>query len=219
MVPPILAYHGVANNDIATARESVRQCELYSEILCTSTGLWRHIANGTTAHEHEKTDPRAWSTSNAWAAAGIARVACTLRNSVFAAQTTTEQASLTKMVKGIFDATIRADTHPEQLLRNYLDDETAFAEVAGTALMAAAAFRMAVLHPAVFDERYTAWASAKLQAVARHVDPQTGIAGPVVNSLRESQRLPLGGINPEAQAFVVLLYAAWRDWNNRTAEN
>jgi hypothetical protein len=131
-------------------------------------------------------------------------------------ETEEEQNVLLQMTKGILDGAMEADTDTMGLLRNYLDDETWFAEVAGTALMAATAFRMAVLEPGLFGKRYTDWAITKLEAVSRHIDEETGIVAPVVNSLNEGQRTPLEGINPEGQAFVVLLYAAWRDWNIAT---
>lgn len=214
MVPPILAYHGVSTCDIGMAKESVRQCQLYCEVLVMPSGLWRHIANEETSAKHfdAKTDDGAWCTSNAWAAAGMARVLATLRSSQFAAETATEQGSLLDMTKAILDAAIQADSHSSGLLRNYLDDDSWFGDVAGTALMASAAFRMAVLNANIFGEKHTAWATAKMHTVARHVDPETGIAAPVVNSLKERQPTPLHGINPEAQAFVVLLYTAYRDW-------
>lgn len=106
------------------------------------------------------------------------------------------------------------DTHSEHLLPNYLDDGTAFPDVAGTALMAASAFRFALLvrsHDEVDIGPYVAWASAKFEAVVRHIDAETGIAHPVVDSLKEKREMPLGEVNPEAQAFVVLAWAARRD--------
>jgi hypothetical protein len=78
--------------------------------------------------------------------------------------------------------------------------------------MAAAAFRLSVLLPSMFGNEYANWATKKLEAIAQHIDPVMGIAAPVVNSLNERQRTPLDGVNPEAQAFIVLCYAAWRDW-------
>ncbi|XP_014560056.1 hypothetical protein COCVIDRAFT_90135 [Bipolaris victoriae FI3] len=217
MAPPILAYTGVSTHNPCLLHESVRQCESYCEILRTPSGAWRHIANLTSSSTPEKVkqDSGAWTTSNAWAAAGMARVLATLLHSPFAAHTTAEQTSLVGMIKGIVDAARSVDTHPSRLLRNYLDDETAFAEVAGTALMAAAVFRVAGLEGAgeVLGGGYTAWATEKMRAVAQHVDVRTGVAAPVVNSLKESQQMPPGEINPEAQAFVVLLFAAWRDWS------
>jgi len=162
-----------------------------------------------------KSDDGAWCTSNAWAAAGMTRVLATLRKSQYGPETADEQKMLLDMTKGILDGAIEADTDASGLLRNYLDDETWFAEVAGTALMAATVFRLAVLEPGTFGERYVGWATRKLESVNHQLDEETGVAAPVVNSLKEGQRTPLNGINPEGQAFVVLLYAAWRDW--RTA--
>lgn len=216
MAPPILAYIGVSNRNVSLICESVRQCKLYCEVLGTPSGSWRHIANlSPTTAEKVKQDDGAWSTSNAWAAAGMARVLATLLHSPFAAQTKAEQVLLVEMIKGILDAARAVDTHPSRLLRNYLDDESAFVEVAGTALMAATVFRIAGLKGAgaVFGCEYTEWAREKMRAVAEHVDVRTGVAAPVVNSLREREEMPLGEVNPEAQAFVVLLFAAWRDWS------
>ncbi|RMZ66570.1 Six-hairpin glycosidase [Pyrenophora seminiperda CCB06] len=123
------------------------------------------------------------------------------------------------MTKDVVDAAIRNDNHESGLLRNYLDDETWFGEVAGTALMTSAVFRMAILEPELFGKReYTGWAEKKVEAVGRHVDKETGIAAPVVNPLEEGQRTPLEGINPEAQAFVVLMFTAWRDWKVATRQ-
>jgi len=79
---------------------------------------------------------------------------------------------------------------------------------------------MAVLEPEIFQAvKYTVWAERKVEAVGRHVDSEMGIAAPVVNSLKEEQRTPLDGINPEAQAFVVLMFASWRDWKQATKRN
>ncbi|KAI4957643.1 hypothetical protein J4E86_004782 [Alternaria arbusti] len=211
MVPPALAYHGVFTSDIGMLKESVRQCQLYCEVLGTSKGYWQHIANAE-GTDSVKSDDGAWCTSNAWAAAGMTRVLATLRRSQYESETADEQKTLLDMTKGILDGAIETDTDASGLLRNYLDDETWFTEVAGTALMAATVFRMAVLEPGKFGERYVGWATRKLEAVSRHLDEETGVAAPVINSLKEGQRTPLNGINPEGQAFVVLLYAAWRDW-------
>ncbi|KAI4648232.1 hypothetical protein J4E93_004644 [Alternaria ventricosa] len=210
MVPPALAYHGVFTSDIGMVKESVRQCQLYCEVLSTSKGYWRHIVNAEGTGS-VKSDDGAWCTSNAWAAAGMARVLATLRKSQYGSETADEQKMLLNMTKGILDGAIEADTDASGLLRNYLDNETWFPEVAGTALMAATAFRMALLEPGTFGERYVGWATCKLESVSRYIDEETGVAAPVVNSLKEGQRTPLNGINPEGQAFVVLLYAAWRD--------
>lgn len=187
---------------------------LYSAVLCTPDGLWRHIANDPGTSD-VKSDEGAWSTANAWVAAGISRVLATLAHSHLAPQLIEEQAALRGLLQSTLDAVIMVDTHPSHLLRNYLDDNTAFADVAGTALMAAAAFRFALLHEKADAEPYAAWASAKLHAVAQHIDTESGIAHPVVDSLKENREMSVGEVNPEAQAFVVLAWAAWRDWRRR----
>ncbi|KAJ5059395.1 hypothetical protein J3E74DRAFT_48523, partial [Bipolaris maydis] len=218
MGPPMLAYTGACTHDAFLLGESVRQCQLYCEVLGTPSGAWRHIANVSPlpqlspTTERVKQDDAPWSTSNAWAAAGMARVLATLLNSPFAPHTKPQQRDLRDMIIAIVRAARAADTHPQRLLRNYLDDESAFADVAGTALMAAVVFRVAGLEgeSVVLGGEYIEWAVDKMRVVAEHVDVRTGVAAPVVNSLRESQQMPVGEVNPEAQAFIVLLFAAWR---------
>jgi rhamnogalacturonyl hydrolase YesR len=214
MVPPFLAYYGAYTDDESMMREAVRQCRLYCGMLGMENGLWKHIVSvgDKVPGEREEDDAGAWCTSNGWAAAGMARVLATIRHSRFAGQLREEQSSLVEMIEGIVSGAMGEDTDSSGLLRNYLGDESWWAEVAGTALLAATVFRMAVLEPAVFEIRYTNWALQKMTTAGQHIDEETGIAAPVVNALKESQRTPLDGPNPEGQAFVVLMYAAWRDW-------
>lgn len=125
------------------------------------------------------------------------------------------------MIKGILDGAMALDLHASGLLRNYFDDDTWFADCSGTALLAAITFRVAVLEPEMFGKTYVHWALRKLDAVSRCIDEDSGIVRPVVNPLKESQRTPLDGVSPEGQAFVVLMYAACRDWkvaNDRTED-
>lgn len=218
MVPPFLAYYGAYTQDIDMIREAVKQCRLYHALLSTETGLWKHIVTvGQRAPgEREEDDAGRWSTSNGWAAAGMARVLATIYGSGRREQLREEQKILVEMIEGIVRSAVAVDTDSSRLLRNYVDDETWFGEVAGTALLAATAFRMAVLVPSIFDTRYTDWALRKTEAVGRCVDIETGVAAPVVNPLKESQRTPLSGPSPEGQAFIALLHAAWRDWKEGT---
>ncbi|KAF2627941.1 Six-hairpin glycosidase [Macroventuria anomochaeta] len=219
MVPPFLAYYGMYTDDEGMVREAVRQCRLYHKMLRTEKGLWKHIVNvGDSAPgEREEDDKGLWNTSNGWAAAGMARVLATVRGSRFVGQMHEEQSFLVKLVEDIICGAMDHDTDNSGLLRNYVDDETWWGEVAGTALLTATVFRMAVLEPGIFGTKYTNWALLRMDTVGRCIDVETGIAAPVVNPLRESQRTPLSGSNPEGQAFVVLMYAAWRDWKARTA--
>lgn len=216
MVPPFLAYYGVYKDDEEMVREAIHQCCSYSETLSTVKGLWMHIVSvGKLAPgERQEDDKGLWSTSNGWAAAGMARVLATLRSSRFAEQMHEEQVLLREMIEVIVRGAVDQDTDDSGLLRNYLDDETWWGEIAGTALLAATVFRIAVLEPDVFQARYTDWALKKMDIVRQCIDAETGVVAPVVNPLKENQRTPLSGPSPEGQAFVALMYAAWRDWKS-----
>jgi rhamnogalacturonyl hydrolase YesR len=214
MVPPILAYYGVHVDDEEQVREAVRQCSAYAEILETECGLWLHIVSlgDRVPGERQRDDEGLWSTSNGWVAAGAARVLATVCSSRFAVQMQKERSLLVKMVENIVRGAIALDTDASGLLRNYLDNTAWWGEVSGTALLAATVFRMASLEPDVFGAKYIFWASQKMETIALCIDAKTGIVSPVVNPLKESQESPSEGVSPEGQAFVVLMYAAWRDW-------
>jgi rhamnogalacturonyl hydrolase YesR len=212
MVPPALAYYSVFFNDFSYMQKAVRQCGHYCEVLKTDNGCWKHIVNAEEGDGRKK-DEGLWSTSNGWAVAGMSRVLATIEKSGFGEHLLGEEESLIEMIKGIIDGSMGFDTDPSGLLRNRLDDETWFGEAAGTALIAATVFRMAVLKPSVFGQRnYIDWALKKMGVVESCVDQETGVIAPVVNPTTDDQRTPLDGVSPEAQAFVILLFAACRDW-------
>ncbi|KAF3001502.1 hypothetical protein E8E13_008952 [Curvularia kusanoi] len=221
MLPPFLAYYGVFMHDESLVREAVRQCHLYRDVLQTASGLWMHIVSvgEHVSGERAEDDEGLWSTSNGWAAAGMTRVLATVRGAGIGERMREEQRALVEAIEGIVCGAMEVDKDGSGLLRNYLDDATWWGEVAGTALLTAIVFRMAVLEPCVFGETYTNWALRKIDAVSHHIDKETGVAAPVVNALKERQRVPLKGTNPEGQAFVVLMYAAWRDWKVWTQPN
>lgn len=142
----------------------------------------------------------------------MCRVLASLRNSRFKDDTRKEQKSLIQKITGILDGAMALDTDPSGLLRNRLDDESWFGEAAGTSLLAATCMRIAVLEPGL-GGKYMQWAEEKMKIVLeKFVDRKTGVVSPVVNPKKDEQRTPLEGVSPEAQAFVVLMYAAWRDW-------
>jgi rhamnogalacturonyl hydrolase YesR len=213
MVPPALAFYSVVINDFSYMQKAVQQCELYCAVLMTESGCWKHIVNVEEGNGRKK-DEGLWSTSNGWAVAGISRVLATIDKSGFGGcPLGEEEQSLVEIIKGIIDGAMSLDTDSSGLLRNRLDDESWFGEAAGTALIAATVFRMAVLKPVVFgQQKYIDWALKKIDVVENCVDQETGIVAPVVNPTTDDQRTPLDGVSPEAQAFVILLFAAWRDW-------
>lgn len=214
MVPPFFAYYGVYKDDERMVREAVQQCRLYREVLGTKRGPWKHIVStvDSATGERKGDDNGLWSTSNGWAAAGMARTLAALRSSRFAEQMREEQNLLVEMINSILCGAMKFDTDVSGLLRNYLDEETWWGEVSGTALMAATVFRMAVLEPRIFGAEYSDWALRKMCIVGQCIDADTGIIVPVVNPLQESQKTAMNGVSPEGQAFVVLMYVAWQDW-------
>ncbi|KAH7399554.1 hypothetical protein BKA66DRAFT_589500 [Pyrenochaeta sp. MPI-SDFR-AT-0127] len=201
MVPPFLAYYVVFNDDVVLVQEAVRQRELYCDVLSTAKGPWKHIVNADGCNSNAKSDSELWSTSNGWAVAGMARVLATIRQSRFSDETKNERAVLVHMIRQILNGAMAFDTDKSGLVRNYIDDGAWFGE-AGT-----------------FGKTYTEWAMQKRDVITLCIDHNVGIVKPVVNPLNERQRTPLKSISPEGQAFVVLLYAPWRDWKSVTKAN
>ncbi|KAF2467425.1 Six-hairpin glycosidase [Lindgomyces ingoldianus] len=206
MVPPFLAYYGVASNDVGLLKAAANQCKLYRDVLVTNSGLWLHIVGN-----HTK-DLALWSTGNGWAAAGMSRVLAAMKNSQYSHQTAAEQTLLEDMVKAILNGAIKLDVDESGLLRNYLDNATWFGEISGTSILAATAFRMAILSPGKFGKAYTDWAKKKMDVVDGKIDKGTGIVAPAINPLNWHDMTPYTSGSPEGQSFVVLLHAAYRDW-------
>lgn len=206
MVPPTLAYEGVATGNQTLLRQAVTQVSLYRDILRDgSTGLWKHIAGA-------RTDAGTWSTGNGWALGGIARVLATIKYWPTSAGWTTEQSSLIQYAKEIVDGAIKIGPEASSgLLRNYISTPSAFPEAAGTAMIAANIYRLAVLAPSTFAKSsYLDWADARRAAVAKSIG-SNGVLAPVVNPYSYTQNTPYGKTSPEAQSFGVLLYTAYRD--------
>ena len=238
MVPPFLAYYSVAINNLTYLEEAVRQCGFYRDALVTDIhlpdgrkchGLWRHIVSdppklgpGTCC-----TDPDVWLTSSAWALAGMVRVLSTVLKWIphpdkiprtrFWRFRNDSQASLLSIITEILDCTMSQSRDPEtDLLRNYLDGSNApssahaFGDVAGTALMTSAVYRLAVLRPGIFGtETYLKWADKNYKSVAQHVD-HDGKAGPVTTPYEVPGKKSLD-MSPEGQSMVVMMAAARRD--------
>jgi rhamnogalacturonyl hydrolase YesR len=208
MVPPVLAYYAKATNNASILAEAVRQCGLYRDVLRDNTtapyaGLWEHIV-GPNSPEHGL-----WSTGNGWAASGMARVLGT----VVAWPGLENKDALAKdvsgVVKEILDGAMAVD-RDDGLLRNYLNDSSWFGEVTGTAALAAAAYRVAVLAPDIFGRKYVAWADESRAAIVAHTGAN-GILAPAVNPLNWLDRTPAMKGSPEGQAIAVVMYAAYRD--------
>ena len=160
MVPPFLAYYGVAKNDTFLLKTAFRQIQLYRDVLSINReggkkeGLWKHIVGPS-----DMADDGCWSTGNGWAAYGMARVRATmsgwrLRRDALDG----EIRKLDEYIGEILDGAIRTDDDDSGLLRNYLGADSWFGETSGTSLTAATVYRMAVLRPDVFGQaKYLDW--------------------------------------------------------------
>lgn len=221
MIPGSLAYFAADHDDEGMLRESVRQCRLYREVLQLDTdepykGAWRHIIGP------QSQDLGLWSSGNGWAAAGIARVLATVMKAPVAEGKSWQAGAITELsgyIKEILDGAM-GSSHEDGLLRNYWQDvggPRGFGEISGSSLLAAVAYRMAVIQPETFGARYIAWAEGIRSTLGGddkdgnpHVT-RTGVVTPAVNPLGwlDTRKFTTG--SPEGQAFVVLMYAAWRD--------
>lgn len=209
MFSPFLAYYGVATGNLSLVQEAVHQCRLYRDILSISKGsargLWKHS-------EGKSADSGPWSSGNAWAAYGMARVSATLAAwPESSTKLSKEKDELDTWVGEIIDGAIRTDTDTSKLLRNYLGDNDWSGETSGTSLLAATVYRMASIKPEVFAQaQYLDWADEKRRAVFRHVD-DNGFTKPAANPYMSTSKEPVD-VSPEGESFLLLMGTAWRDY-------
>ncbi|KAI8949817.1 hypothetical protein F4801DRAFT_580075 [Xylaria longipes] len=211
MTPPALAYWAIQDANQTLLRVAIEQCLLYRDALgvphdADAAGLWHHIIGP------QNQDLGIWSTGNAWAAAGMARVLATAKRSPWARALASDLHGLTGSIRGILDAANALDqAEPEEpLLRNYLNDTAWFGELSGTTLLIATTYRMAKLEPETFGDGYVTWANEKREEVVERIN-EDGLLSPVINPLDWNDRTP-GTASPEAQSFAVLMFAAHRDF-------
>ncbi|RFU23939.1 hypothetical protein B7463_g12397, partial [Scytalidium lignicola] len=154
MTPPFLAYYAMSTRDPALLEDVVIQCGLYREVLQKrDVFLWDNIvANDSSA------DFAPWSTNNGWATAGMARVLATILKTDILLPPTKARltAKLECWIQEIIDRAMISALQRSfsGLLHNYLDDESTLAETSGTALLAAVAYRMAIIAPQTFSKSY-----------------------------------------------------------------
>ncbi|MCJ1398883.1 hypothetical protein MMC11_002084 [Xylographa trunciseda] len=224
MAPPFLAHHAVATAEPSLLHEAIQQCLLYRDALQRTSpgtpfhGLWAHILAPDAGPEDQ--DPALWLTGNAWAAMGMARVLAVLRKWGPSRTWTTWQAALEDSIVAILQGAVKAQTgagfppaEPRAgLLRNYLDKEAASGDAAGTALLAAAVYRMAVLAPERVGREMVERADAWREAVSGCVRSEDGLVVPVANIVVWQERDVFWRGSSEGQSFVVMMVAAWRDY-------
>ncbi|KAL1762590.1 Six-hairpin glycosidase-like protein [Schizophyllum commune] len=203
MVPPFLAYYGAlqgGEEGEELLQMAYDQIRLYRDAL-VDDGLWRHVIYG------DWEDDTHWATGNGWAAAGMLRVLQTLNRTEQAGKFASQQADLASWIRETLDAIWEYQTDNGTLL-NVVDDSTSFADSAATALLASVTYRMAAFDG---DTSLNRAANRALSLVESSMDDDGWLQN-VVDPYTFSSRLPDGEHSPEAQAFVLLLHSAWRDY-------
>ncbi|ORY47088.1 Six-hairpin glycosidase-like protein [Leucosporidium creatinivorum] len=202
MVPPFLAAYGAFNSDTSVLSQAYTQCKLYRNYLQDpSTKLWKHIVMGDWG------DVGLWGTGNAWAAAGMTRVAATMLNSPYASSYASEIEDLRAWTNEILVAAF-SRLQSGNLLPNYYDKSSTFLDSSSSALLAATSLRLATLGLKQTSTNL-AIASAIRLAVNDKVDTSSGWLQDVVDPLSWEDEV---NKSPEGQAFVLLLHAAWADY-------
>lgn len=218
MIHPSLAAWSVQKQDTTYVLEAARQAGLYRQILQANTtaswkGLWTHIVGP------QSQTLGIWLTGNGWAAMGMSRVLATLVHwPTTASSSATQQANLKQWIYEILSGAKNTQLASNGLLKNYLvggpkgqDDPASadFGDATGTAMIAAVAYRMAVLDPTK-GRAYVNWANGLLQAVAKVVT-KAGLVTNTVNPLNWYDTQAFNKGSPEGQASVAILAAAFRD--------
>ncbi|GAA5978549.1 hypothetical protein JCM5350_003136 [Sporobolomyces pararoseus] len=206
MVPPFLAYYGVMSQNTSLLEEAFNQLKLYRTYLASdSSKALRHVVLG------DWQDNGLWATGAGWASAGMTRVLATFQNSQYASQFSDEIGNLKEWTKELLEGSF-SYLRQDGLLPNYFDIDSSFSDAAGSALLASSAFRLATLDSSSSTD-YSAILRSALTiraAVNSHVG-SSGWLSQVVDPLSFAQEAQT---SPEGQAFVLLLQAAYRDYQS-----
>ncbi|KAI1793356.1 glycosyl hydrolase family 88-domain-containing protein [Ganoderma leucocontextum] len=234
MVPPFLAYYGVLNQNQSLLQAAYDQCRLYRQALVDDDagGMWRHITGNSTDNGH-------WTTGNGWAAAGMLRVLGTIQNSQYSKKMKQQSKDLAGWVSEIHTG-IYPHLQTTGLFKNYADDAASFEDGSGTALIASTVYRLALLagvhtHLPLAEQSRASLsapnstssssssssASSSSQTSTAPISTATAPTGSLAHFTSDGWLQPVvdpynvgvqGEHSPEGQAFVVEMYAAWRDW-------
>lgn len=216
MVPPFLAYYGVMTKNKSAVAESYNQIRLYRQYLRDqNANLWRHMAFGSNQ------DTGHWSTGNGWVAAGMIRVLGTIKNSQYAGSFKNEQ-------KDLIAWTLEIQAGMYQYLRstscfgNYADDNKSFDDAASASLLAATVYHLSTLagkHDHIPLAERTRIALTAVSSLGN--GPTSGPFNSMVHFDVDGWLTPVvdpssfgevGSKSPEAQAFVLMMQAGYRDW-------
>lgn len=199
MVPPFFAYYGVQTGNKTLVEEAYNQIKAYRDALRhEDNNLWQHIIY------NEKIDDGLWGTGNAWAAAGIVRVIATIQQS----QWKDDMKDKLDEMKGWAEEIMKAakdNMSDKHLIRNYVNNESSFEDSCATALIAATGLRMSTLN---LTNDYVTPSLQMLAAASKNVN-ETGYLTHVTNPMLFKVE---GDSSPEGQTFIILAYAAYKDW-------
>ncbi|TNY22328.1 Six-hairpin glycosidase [Rhodotorula diobovata] len=212
MVPPFLAYYGVATSDRSLVAQAYTQIKLYrAHLQSSSSGSWKHVVGGGSFE-----DAGLWNTGNGWAAHGIVRVLATMQASPWSESFANEKTDLADWATEILTSAF-SHLKSDSLLPNYYDAASSsyFSDASGSALLAAAAYRLAQVS-GTSSEYLVETASTIRSAVNGKINQSTGWVSPVVNPLSFKAQ---SSASPEAEAFLLLLEAAWRDYYSSIASS
>lgn len=203
MVPPFLAYYGAlqgGDDGAQLLQMAYDQIRLHRDALADD-GLWRHVTLG------DWEDDTHWATGNGWAAAGMMRVLQTLNRTEQATDFSDQQAHLVTWIRETLSA-VWEHQSSNGTLYNVIDDNTSFADTASTALLASVTYRMAA-----FDGNtgLNSKANRALSLIEASIDDDGWLLG-TVDPYTFTSRTTGETHSPEAQAFVLLLHSAWRDY-------
>ncbi|PCH34536.1 hypothetical protein WOLCODRAFT_106156 [Wolfiporia cocos MD-104 SS10] len=220
VIPPFLTSAGVLQNNKTLLTEAYMQVSTAFHLLV----LWKHILLGGNDQDHGF-----WSTGNGWAAAGALRVLSAIACPQYA-----EMGYIRICLQDL-------DSY---LFHNYANDSSTFLDVSSTVLLTSTVYRLALIGPvykhlplaekcrealsangqyspaSTTSSAYSSYAvpsptSQLVSAGLLHFSPQMWLE-PVVDSYDWYLQ---GGSSPEGQAFVVEMYAPWRDWVEAGAVN
>jgi len=203
MAPPFIAYYGALTNNVSLLLTAKQQVGFYRDVLRDADvdNLWHHILLGSWS------DPSLWGTGIAWTASGGTRVLQTMAKSICARGLIGDMWELAGWITEILNGVWKHQDHKTGGVPNHVNNSTDFIDSSSTAMYAAATYRLAVLtgncamvHHAEKAFDYIATKIGSDGLLQQAVDPLSWDV--------------IGKQSPEGQAFVLLLQAAYRDYES-----
>ncbi|KAF8759739.1 Glycosyl Hydrolase Family 88 [Rhizoctonia solani] len=203
---PFIAAYGAATKNETLLQISYDQCRLYRDALrIPEAGIWAHIYNDDTKSFGDK---GLWATGNAWAAKGMLNVATIIEKS--GTNMTAQVSDLKSWVKEILDGTC-ARLDSDNLVPNYMDNTGRPGTMIHleTLLVRHLWLPPHIVPPTCGPPILGGTTQTAQQSVMEKIT-DLGLIYPIVDPVSWHQQ---GILGTEAQAFGVMMYAAWRDWS------